>query len=469
MTNIKRETSNTTKVEGLKKGAIGGWKALIMSFGLWNPGSLVIAMVVALWFVAGNGAWLSFLIGLVIVVVIATCLRVFAMKIVGSASTYSYAEALWGDKGRVLMGSFMLGGNLCASLIYVPAMVIFGPGWMNAISPVLGSDFAQLIITFVCTFFLAMLAIRGLEESLKIIYVLVTFSVIAVFSLMILVVVKVGINWGAMLTLEGVSLGSISLGVLVALAGLVAFEMSASLAYETNNPKKIFPRILYAVPVIMALLYTLGAIMLTNALNIQADALNAGTSPSTVLGDIAGAPWLGIASAFAIWGGGLTSVLGVITFVSRNLATFATAGMLPTPLAKIDKKRQTPVTAIIVVAAFMWSVPWLVKFLGNMTIMDVYIWVSALVVNWWVGIYVMMCIGAIFFLKKTEMRISPIITLCGIIGACAMTYVFVGSFIWPDEGTGWAPYVFLIAFAIIYIVFLITKSRDPAADKGIDL
>ena len=451
-------------LEGLKEGAMGGLSAFLITAGTWAPALAISISPLAVWFVAGNGTWLAFIISVVAIMGLALCVNVFAKRYLATGGMYSWIELVMGRRGRVVMAALIAGSNFCVMLILVPQLSLYGSPFMTSISPGLAGNGAQFIITGVVIAVCALFVIRGVEESVRVMWIIVGVSLPIVLVLMIAAAIKSGVSVSDQLSLKGVNASMILRGMLIATFGFMGFEQVASLAFETRNPLKNLPRILYGIPLAFLLLYLLGTFLQVGVFDANADAIFAGASPVTVLGDASGLPWLGTAASVALFVSVLGVVVGLLGICARYLGTFATDGLLPRVFARVSEKYQTPVIGIVILALIAWIVPWVVIFATGKTSLTIYVWAGSLLTFWFIPAYIMMAVGAVILLRRLVGRVSPLVVLGAVVGTAGMVAMFADAFIHPGAGLlKYVPYLFLgLAFFLIVAFSLASRRRAQA-------
>ena len=429
------------------------------------PPSISMSMApLGVWYLSGNGTWLVFVLTIVCMLGVATCVTAFAKRIVGTGSIYSYAGHVFGRPGRVFLGACLVGGWGCLLLISVPMLVLAGSPFMIAIGgPGAGGDLVQLIVTGAVMLFGCLLAIRGLEASVRAMYIIVGISTPPAAALLIAVALKSGVDLGVQLSLQGVSVSSIARGLPLGFALLLGFEGSAALAYETRNPMRWMPRIMYGLLLTSFLVFLFGTFLQVPVFNAHAGGIRAGVSSLTVLGEAAGAPWLATAASVALFVALVGGNVGIISVTARIFGTLALDGLLPKRLAHVSKTHNTPAVAIVVLAAVRWVVPWAIILASGRTVLDVYVWAGTLFSFWWVPMYAATCVGATVFLVRLENRVGLLVLAGGIVGCVVTLYTFADSLIHPAAGALHViPYLFL-AMLVVFLVGMAIASRRHLA------
>ncbi len=216
-------------------------------------------------------------------------------------------------------------------------------------------------------------AVTGLPESVSLIGVLVFLSAVAwagvresvgfaalITILEVATLIVVTIAGLPLLAEPGVALRVLSLpsgavawssvfaGAFVAFFAFIGFEDIENMAEETHNPHRAIPQAIILTLVISVAIYVLVA-MVAAAFPDRA-ALTASKAPLALLFEritfYPAAPIAVMASIAMING-----ILVQIVMASRVLYGMAREGMLPAAIGVLDPKRQTPVRAIVLVAA----------------------------------------------------------------------------------------------------------------------
>lgn len=139
-------------------------------------------------------------------------------------------------------------------------------------------------------------------------------------------------------------------GSIIAFFAFVGFEDIVNMAEETRAPEKTLgPAIALTLAITMVLYIALALIAM--AVPERAAVAQSEAPLATLFTALTGYPGTIIAGIAAI--AMLNGILIQIVMASRVLYGMAKKGLAPRPLARIDAKRQTPVTAIVLVAAII--------------------------------------------------------------------------------------------------------------------
>jgi amino acid transporter/signal transduction histidine kinase len=210
----------------------------------------------------------------------------------------------------------------------------------------------------------AFLMVRGIHISTR------WAGVFFAFEIIVLVVVTISalVHHADHLTLHPFEPGYLSngfkglgLGFPLAVYLFIGWENSATLAEETENPRRNVPRALFASVALMMVSYVLFAYATVEGFGENVAALTASPIPFITVADSV----LGVLAFFAYLAGvtsTLACLIAAVNSQSRLLFNAGREGLLPAWLGRVYARRQTPVNALLTfigigfVLVFAWSV-----------------------------------------------------------------------------------------------------------------
>jgi amino acid transporter len=136
----------------------------------------------------------------------------------------------------------------------------------------------------------------------------------------------------------------------LAIYSFIGWENSASLAEETDNPRRNVPRAVFLSVSLMAVGYLLFSYATVSGFNYNVDKLGASQIPFIDVAD-------NVLSAFAVLAyiAGLTSTVGVLISAANSQARLVfnagREGLLPAWIGRVHPKRRTPMNAIFLYIA----------------------------------------------------------------------------------------------------------------------
>lgn len=291
----------------------------------------------------GSSVWLAYLLAAVCILPAALSKSELATAMPTSGGTYVYIERAFGP----VMGTIS-GIGLWLSLLLKSSFALVGFG--AYLSVLIDIDFAY--IKYIAIFFLALimlLNIYGVKKVGKVQLVIVSFSLVGLFLLLIFGLPNVNPELLQPVFKEG-NYGLISTiaFVYISYAGVTKV---AAIAGEIKNPTKNIPLAMLLSLVIMAMLYVSIAFMLVG--NIPLGELGIDLKPIYTLAFKLGGKYIGYAAA----------VLGVVTLVSMaNSGVLAASRfpfamsrdkLFPEYMSKIHPTKLTPVVTIVMTCVLM--------------------------------------------------------------------------------------------------------------------
>ena len=409
---------------------------------------------------AAGGAWLSYLIAMIVVVLIGLVVAQFGRRFASSGSLYSYVARGLGPTGAFLAGWGLVIGYAFIAMIGVVGTAIYLSSLLTTAGLPADGTAAVLIIAIVAIVAAAAFAIAGIQLSTRLGLVLEIISVTAVLVVLIAVLAKHGVSAGSSeLKLTGSSFNGITFGIVLAVLGFVGFESSASLGVEARNPHRAIPRAVLGSAVLVGVLYVFAAY--TSVLGFGGpDKLAASAAPitdlahSSGLGDFSYVVDLGVAASF------FAVAIASINAASRVLYTMGEEDLLPRALGRAHPKHKTPHVAIGVIAPIIGIVP-VVMLLTDVTPLNVYAYTGTIGTFGYMLAYFLMALALPFFLRKRDEG-SPLAIVLSIVVMAALAYVFYKNVVpVPDYPYNLFPWIFLGLLVAGLAVYAVMRVRRP--------
>ncbi|UTT50915.1 APC family permease [Rhodococcus gordoniae] len=379
----------------------------------------------------GFNAWPAALLAMVATVCVGKAIITFARRYVGSGSLYSYIGEVFGPWARYAVGASLLLGFITqvagtGSLVGI----YFGSflttlGLENGYSPGL-----QMLILAVTLTTAALIALRGLDTSVR---VAVTLTLVSV-PLMILVTgasaTRTGLDLAQQFDFGSLTVSGTFQGMASGIAFLVAFESCTALAAETRDPKRNVPLAVMSTPVLLGLLYVVVTFLQVPGLAEAEDVLSAGASPVAALNAVAGMPsWIGGATDLVLAIATFAAVVGFTNYGSRYLVTLGVDGFLPARVTDVDRRRHTPAFAIVSLSVLGFlTMGAMVSYAGDF--LTSYNTIAVVIVYCWVLPYVLIGVGAILVIAR-EKSFEPLTFISSFIAIGSMSWLFINGLIHP--------------------------------------
>lgn len=403
---------------------------------------------------SGNGAWLSMLLAMCATLCVMAAVNIFARRYVVTGSMMSYVGLAFGRRLERLVAASYLIGFLVACAAVTASTVMFTSSFLHSI----GLEYAnegwfQALSAIAIAALAGSCAWRGLDASISLTAWLAFLSLPLVLIATIASAANTGFDLRSQFALADTDWHSVVRGAIVGLAYFVGVDALASLAAETRNPKKSVPIILNSVLLITGVAYVGILFVCTPMMNAHVAELNEGISPTAIITQVAGMAYLQKPIDLLLIGATFASLVAFLNYGSRVFATAAQNGFLPQIFSRIHPKFGSPTGATVLMAVPAAGIPVALQYLAASPPLQSTAYLSTLYSLFWVGPYIILCVGAIKEVFKETTR-APIQVAVVLIGMIVFLCLFVDSFMSGAEGVmKWLPYIMLALTIAGYIVF----------------
>lgn len=435
-----------------KKVGVGSVVLLGLSGQQILPSALIGAAYMPL--EAGNGAWLSMLLALIATLCVMSAVNIFARRYVVTGSMMSYVGLAFGRRLERLVAASYLFGFLIACAAVTASTVMFTSSFLQSV----GLEFAneswfQALSALIVAGLAGSCAWRGLDASISLTAWLAFLSLPLVLVATVFAAMHTGFDFHSQTLLVETDWGSIMRGAIVGLAYFVGVDALASLAAETRNPKKNVPIILNSVLLITGVAYVGILLVCTPMMNAHATELNDGVSPTVIITQVARMPYLQKPIDLLLIGATFASLVAFINYGSRVFATAAHNGFIPEVFARIHSRYGSPTGATVLMAVPAAGIPVALQYLAASPPLQSTAYLSTLYSLFWVGPYIILCVGAIKeVLRGASGGTHQILVV--LLGMIVFAVLLVDSFISGAEGVMfWLPYIMVVLTITGYLVF----------------
>ena len=311
---------------------------------------------------AGVAAPLTIVVAMIVILFLSNTLAEFSKYRPSTGSFVTFIGMAFGPTAGAAASLFTVVGYAIAAA----AIVAISGGWAHdTIKLFLGIDISWQLLAVAATGICGFLVARGVQISTT--WAAIFFYFEAALLLVAAVVMLI-LNWDALSlapfrpsNLSG-GLAGLGLGFPLAVYSFVGWENSATLAEETQDPRKNIPRALVIGTLTIGLLYIFLAYSTEIAFHNNAKAISEATIPFIDAVKASSGALLIVAYL-----AGVTSIfsclLGLTNSQARILFNSAREGLLPRVFARIDPERQTPsvamwtyiVLATVIALVFGWK------------------------------------------------------------------------------------------------------------------
>jgi basic amino acid/polyamine antiporter, APA family len=306
----------------------------------------------------GGMAWLPFLVAFAVATLTAFSYLELVTRYPQAAGAALYAHKAFGVHFVTFLVAFTVvcsgitSASTSSSLLAANLLV----GLDGTIGGVPTSTTASVVVALGFMVFLALINLRGVGESVK-------FNVVLTIVEVTALAIVIGIGFWVMAT-QGADLGqvvvfdnasdrgmfaAVTVATAIAFFAMVGFEDSVNMVEETQEPERIFPRVMLTglgIAVVIYMLVAVSVVMVLPLGDIQSFDGETGILIEVVR---AGAPDLPVDTIFpflTVFAVANTALINML-MASRLIYGMARQDVLPRALGRVLPSRRTPWTAII--------------------------------------------------------------------------------------------------------------------------
>lgn len=297
---------------------------------------------------AGIASPLTIIVAAIAIALLGNTLAEFSRSIPSTGSFITFIGKTFGPVLAVTT-------TIAVSIGYILAMssvIDISGGWTQIIlQHYFGLNIPWQILTLIFVIIVFLLMVRGVHLSTQ------WAGIFFALEMVVLLLVSIAVlaTHASHLSLAPFNPGNITgglaglgLGFPIAVYMFIGWENSASLAEETNNPRRNVPRAIYASILLMGLSYLLFMYATVVAFNYNVNTLS-NAQPVPFIAAAQGISGLLAALAYIA---GFTSTLGAMiagsNSQSRLIFNAAREGLLPSWMAKVHSQRRTPWVSFLV-------------------------------------------------------------------------------------------------------------------------
>lgn len=449
----------------LRRSCLSYTEVLAQSVSVIAPSTVPAAVLGLIFARAGNATWLSFVLGIVGLLLVSLNINQFARRSASPAALYSYiVQGLTPTAGVLggwaLLFAYTLTGmsTLCGFALVANVLLqqLFG-----AVLPV--------PVLFACgalgSFYVAF---RDIQLSAK---MMLAFEAVA----LLLVLLLGGLIWSfrdfaidtAQLRLEGTTASGALGGVVLVIFGFSGFESSTVLGEEAKNPLQTIPRSIFQSVLLSGLFFIVMAYVVVLGFRGSPASLAENEAPLSALAGNMG--WGGLATAIDV--GILLSffscTLASINSAARILFSMANHRLIADAIGHAHGQNRTPHVAVGLCALLTFFIP-CVLYAAGVSAFDCQGYFGTLCSFGFIVVYILVSLAAPAYLAsigKLDGR-----ALCYSVGAIAFlalpllaTIGIPGSALFPPPD---AAGMLLVALFAVYMALGIAwlalrRSQDP--------
>jgi amino acid transporter len=431
---------------------------LAQNIALISP-TMTAALIVPLMFSnSGNISWVSYALGTLMLLFVAFSLNQFAKRSTGSGSMYMYTSVGMGPTMGSLSGWCLIWAYLFIGLAGTTGFTIFA----SKILAAMGYQLPSVLLYVICIGSCFILAFKDIVISTILMLVLegISCTLITVLCLIVLGHHGFAIDT-AQFTLQGSSLSTIGLGVVVAVFSLVGFESSTAFGDEAKNPLKTIPRSIIWSLVATGLFFVFVCyteVLGTRGYTTTLDQIDA---PLSVLSQMYHVPFLSIPLAAGAMVSFFALALSCMNAGARVMFAMGRHGIFHPGIRLAHSRNKTPHVALAVMAVLMFAIVTFFRTAGGWADLDCFNNAGTMGAFGFLGAYVLITVAAPLYLNKLGELKTKDVVIC----AAALLLLLVpavGSvYPVPAAPVNYFPYVFGVYVLLGIFRAVAFKVREP--------
>ncbi len=461
---MQLEKQNPHTTTGLRPDCLSFPEVLAQSIALIAP-TMTAALLIPLAFAsAGQGTWLAYLFGTVMLLFVVFNLNQFARRSTSPGSMYAYTGRGLGARFGVLSGWTLIWAYLFIGMAGMTGFAIFGGQLMGF----MGINVPPIIFFFISGALCWYLAYRDIKLSAMLMLILEGLSVTLIIVLAIIVLLHHGVTIDTnQVSLKGVTFSGIGLGVIAAIFSLVGFESATALGEEAKNPLRSIPRAVIWSLILTGLFFVFIAYVEVSGLSGNKPSLDQLTAPLNVLADLMGIGFLKVPLSIGAMLTFFSLSLSCLNAGARILFPMGRHGVLHSSIGSAHHSYKTPHVAVTVTIVLMVLVPTILT-LAGMGTQDAYNDVGTFGAIGFLTAYFLISIAAPVYLyrdgnlKPGNIVVSVLAILCLLYPAVSLFYPL------PAFPVNLFPYIFLAYMAIGVVWLFVVSRRSPGKIEEIE-
>lgn len=313
---------------------------------------------------AGEGTWMAYLFGTVMLLFVVLCLNQFARRSAAPGAMYTYTARGLRPATGVLSGWALLWCYLFIGTAGLTGFAIFFQQFLSALgfTGTVPPDIFFAISALTCWY----IAYKDIRISSLITLALEGISVLCILSLAAVVLFSHGIAIDtAQLQLKGVGAHGMSLAVVACIFSLVGFESATALGSEAKNPLRNVPRAVLWSLILTGLFMVVMSYVEVFGTRHYGSPLSAITAPLITLSQIYHVTFFKAPISLGAMISFFSLSLSCLNAGARILYPMGEHMVFPRHLGRAHQKNGTPHVAITVYIAIMFAIPTVLELVTN--------------------------------------------------------------------------------------------------------
>ncbi len=313
---------------------------------------------------AGEGTWLAYLFGTVMLLFVVFGLNQFARRSAAPGAMYAYTARGLGPTAGVMTGWTLLWCYLFIGTAGLAGFAIFSQQFLDALgfSGTVPPDIFFAVSAVVCWY----IAYKDIRISSLVTLALEGISVLCILSLAVVVLFSHGISVDApQVTLKGVGIHGMSLAVVACIFSLVGFESATALGGEAKNPLRNVPRaVIWSLILTGLFMVVMGYVEVYGTRHYETP-LTAITAPLITLSNIYNVTFFKVPISLGAMISFFSLSLSCLNAGARILYPMGEHLVFSRQLGRAHPKNGTPHVAITTYIVIMFLIPTVLEFFTN--------------------------------------------------------------------------------------------------------
>jgi amino acid transporter len=349
---------------GLRTGVLGFPDLLAQSVALISPTMTAVLIIPLAFSNAGEGTWLAYAFGTVMLLFVVLCLNQFAKRSAAPGAMYTYTARGLGPATGVLSGWTLLWCYLFIGTAGLTGFAIFFQQFLDAagFGRTVPPDVFFAVSAIACWY----IAYQDIKVSSLVTLALEGISVLCILALAAVVLFAHGISVDtAQVTLKGVGIHGMSLAVVACIFSLVGFESATALSGEARNPLRNVPRaVIWSLILTGLFMVVMGYVEVFGTRHYPTP-LSAITAPLITLSSIYNVTFFKIPISLGAMISFFSLSLSCLNAGARILYPMGEHLVFPRQLGRAHPKNGTPHVAITAYVVLMFLIPTVLEIFTN--------------------------------------------------------------------------------------------------------
>jgi amino acid transporter len=331
---------------------------------LISPTMTAVLIIPLAFSFAGQGTWLAYLFGTVMLLFVVLCLNQFTKRSAAPGAMYTYTARGLGPATGVISGWTLLWCYLFIGTAGLTGFAIFFQQFLDALGTTVTvpPDIFFAISALTCWY----IAYKDIRISSLVTLAFEGISVALILALAAVVLFKHGIQIDTdQLKLKGVTPHGMSLAVVACIFSLVGFESATALGGEAKNPLRNVPRAVIWSLILTGTFMVIMAYVEVFGTRHYGTSLDAITAPLNVLSSLYGVTFFKAPISLGAMISFFSLSLSCLNAGARILYPMAEHGVFPRQLGRAHPKNGTPHVALTVYIVIMFAIPTVLELVTN--------------------------------------------------------------------------------------------------------